>query len=299
VSWDEVTNVHMPLLGPGNSAPTKPDAAYLVVLAGAMMGEMFRLTEERTVIGRGQKADIRILDDGISREHCEIVSAGGRMVLRDLGSTNGTFCKGVRVKGHELGDGDKILVGSNTVLKFTYHDQIDSDFQRQMYESALRDDLTKAFNKKYFMDRIESEFAYSIRHQIPLTLISFDLDHFKKINDTHGHLAGDYVLTEVSSTIISSIRVEDVFARVGGEEFTVICRGTPAEPGLVVAERLRTAVERRQFTYNNKSIPVTLSVGMATVPGHGLKDAVGFMSAADKALYAAKHGGRNKVCVFS
>jgi len=148
------------------SAPEggKRDRAYLVVLAGASVGEMYKIETETTIIGRGQRAHIRLLDDGISREHAQLVIQGDRVVLHDLGSTNGTYCNGLKVDRKELADGDKILVGSTTILKFTYHDNLDEIFQKQMYESALRDGLTKAFNKRYFTDRLESEFTFSSRH---------------------------------------------------------------------------------------------------------------------------------------
>jgi diguanylate cyclase (GGDEF)-like protein len=297
VSWDDVTHVQSAPLTLAKAPLSKRDA-YLIVLAGSMMGEMFKIGRERTIIGRGQKADIRMLDDGISREHCEIVVEGEKLVLHDLNSTNGTYCKGVRVTAHELADGDKILVGSNTVLKFTYHDKLDETFQRQMYESALRDDLTKAFNKKYFMDRVESEFAYALRHNVPLTLVAFDLDHFKSINDTFGHPAGDHVLSEASGVVHASIRVEDVFARVGGEEFSVLCRGTDAMHGNIVAERLRSAVAGKQFVFDGRTIPVTMSVGVATVPAGSIRDAMEFIAAADQSLYEAKRTGRNRVCIW-
>src|SRR5687767_5300743 len=176
----------------------KRDRAYLVVLAGASVGEMYKIDGEKTIIGRGQKAQIRLYDDGISREHAQILVEGSRIVLQDLGSTNGTYCNGLQVDKKELVDGDKILVGSTTILKFTYHDNLDEIFQRQMYESALRDGLTKAFNKKYFTDRLESEFRFAKRHRVPLSLILFDIDFFKKINDQHGHLCGDQVLSALA-----------------------------------------------------------------------------------------------------
>jgi len=297
VSWDDITHVQAP---PSSAVrvPASRDQAYLIVLAGSAMGEMYKITREKSIIGRGQRADIRMMDEGVSREHCEILIEGDKIVLRDLGSTNGTYCRGLRVDRHELQDGDKILVGSGTVLKFTYHDKLDEVFQRQMYESALRDDLTKAFNKKYFMDRVESEFAYAVRHNVPLSLVSFDIDHFKSINDTYGHPAGDYVLAEMSSAILGSVRVEDVFARVGGEEFSTICRGADLTQGQIVAERLRQAVESRRFLFEGKSIPVTISVGVANVPNASIRDAMEFISAADQMLYEAKRGGRNRVCVW-
>src|SRR4029079_10545516 len=234
---------------PKAPAGGKRDRAYLVVLAGASVGEMYKVEGEKTIIGRGQKAHIRLFDDGISREHAQVLIEGNHIILQDLGSTNGTFCNGLKVDRRELSDGDKILVGSTTILKFTYHDNLDEIFQKQMYESALRDGLTKAFNKKYFTDRLESEFTFAPRHGTPLGLVLFDIDHFKKVNDTHGHQAGDFVLSEISTLLSATLRAEDVFARYGGEEFAVICRGSDGAQTRVVGERLRRAVETHRFVY--------------------------------------------------
>jgi len=276
----------------------KRDRAYLVVLAGASVGEMYKIEGEKTVIGRGQKAQIRLLDDGISREHAQLVIVNDRIVLQDLGSTNGTYCNGLKVEANkELVDGDKILVGSTTILKFTYHDNLDEIFQKQMYESALRDGLTKAFNKKYFTDRLESEFTFAIRHVAPLTLVLFDIDHFKKVNDTHGHQAGDYVLSEIATLLTGALRAEDVFARYGGEEFGVICRGSDVMQGQIVAERMRKAVAQNKFVFEGTHIPLTISVGVAGLPDPAVKDASELVSLADQALYKSKHGGRNQVTV--
>jgi diguanylate cyclase (GGDEF)-like protein len=288
---DERTQIaETPLAG-----DVKRDRAYLVVLAGSSVGEMYKLEQERTIIGRGGKAHIRILDEGISREHAQIAVEGGRVYLQDLGSTNGTYCNGLRVERKELVDGDKILVGSTTILKFTYHDNLDEIFQKQMYESALRDGLTKAFNKKYFTDRLESEFTFAIRHGTPLGLVLFDIDHFKKVNDTHGHQAGDFVLSEIATLLSATLRAEDVFARYGGEEFAVICRGSDATQTLVVGERLRKAVEAHRFVYEGTHIPLTISVGVSVLPDAKVKDANDVVSHADQALYASKRGGRNRV----
>ena len=276
----------------------KRDRAYLVVLAGASVGEMYKIEGDKTVIGRGQRAQIRLLDDGISREHAQLVILNDRVVLQDLGSTNGTYCNGLKVEANkELVDGDKILVGSTTILKFTYHDNLDEIFQKQMYESALRDGLTKAFNKKYFTDRLESEFTFAIRHVAPLTLVLFDIDHFKKVNDTHGHQAGDHVLSEISALLTGALRAEDVFARYGGEEFAVICRGSDVTQGQIVAERMRKAVEVNKFVFEGTHIPVTISVGVAGLPDANVKDAAELVSLADQSLYKSKHAGRNRVTV--
>jgi diguanylate cyclase (GGDEF)-like protein len=259
---------------------------------------MYKVEGDKVVIGRGQKAQIRLFDDGISREHAQIVIDGNQIILQDLGSTNGTFCNGLKVDRRELVDGDKILVGSTTILKFTYHDNLDEMFQRQMYESALRDGLTKAFNKKYFTDRLESEFTFATRHASPLALVLFDIDHFKKVNDTHGHQAGDHVLFEISSLLSSALRAEDVFARYGGEEFAVICRGSDESQAQVVGERMRKAVEGHRFVYEGTLIPVTISVGIAVLPNAAVKDANDIVGFADQALYKSKNGGRNRVTVY-
>src|SRR4051812_14591863 len=280
---DERTQIFEPQASP--TGGVKRDRAYLVVLAGASVGEMYKVEGDKTVIGRGQKAQVRLLDDGISREHAQVVVEGNRIYLEDLGSTNGTFCNGLKVDRRELADGDKILAGSTTILKFTYHDNLDEIFQKQMYESALRDGLTKAFNKKYFTDRLESEFTFAVRHVAPLTLVLFDIDHFKKVNDTHGHQAGDHVLSEISTLLTGALRAEDVFARYGGEEFGVICRGSDAAQAMVVGERMRKAVEAYKFVYDGTNIPVTISVGVAVLPDPKVKDANDLVSHADQALY--------------
>jgi two-component system, cell cycle response regulator len=273
------------------------DRAYLIVLTGSSVGEMYKIAKTEVVLGRGQQADVQVLDDGVSRRHAQIKLAGDKMIVEDLGSRNGTFVNGERINVvHILADGDKIQVGGTTILKFTYHDHLDESFQRRMYESALRDGLTRAFNKKYFLDRIESEFRFAKRHAVPLSLLLFDIDHFKRINDDHGHLAGDHVLTCVAKKVAESIRNEDVFARYGGEEFAVLCRAIELDNAILFAERLRKGIHTMDCRYQGKVLPVTVSFGVASLPQVEAEDPVGLIGAADKALYAAKRKGRNRVC---
>jgi len=286
-----------PAVPPESDKEQKRNLAYLVVLAGVSAGEMFKLQEEKTIVGRGPKVAVRLNDEGVSREHCQFVRDGEKIIVEDLGSTNGTFCNGIRVDRRELTDGDKIMVGSTTILKFTYHDYLDEVFQRQMYESALRDGLTKVFNKKYFTDYLEKEFAFAARHGSPLALIFLDIDYFKRINDTHGHPAGDFVLSELSQLMATLVRTEDVLARFGGEEFTVLCRGTDLAGAKTVAERLRRTVEAHTFSFGAKTIPVTISLGIAAIPDTAITDHAQFLAASDKALYEAKRTGRNRVCI--
>jgi two-component system, cell cycle response regulator len=293
LDWDDDTKIS------SKEEIAKPvkdrDRAYLIVLAGASVGEMYKLSKEQTVIGRGTQADIHIVDDGISRKHAEVVHKGDGIYVRDLGSTNGTFANGERITEYALNDGDKIQVGSTTILKFTFHDSLDETFQRQMYESALRDGLTKAFNKKYFLDRLESEFAYALRHKSPLSLIMFDIDYFKKINDTYGHLAGDYALATLANVVQQTIRQEDVFARYGGEEFAVICRGVDLVGAAAFGERIRRMVAAQLFVYGETELKITVSVGVAAVSDVGMREHMELIGTADEALYEAKRNGRNQV----
>jgi len=274
-------------------------AACLVVLSGSNVGEMYRIEKDQVVIGRGDKVDLRLVDDGISREHVRLSREEGRIVLEDLGSTNGTYCNGERIERQPLAEGDKILIGSTTILKFSYQDRLDEMFQRQMSESALRDGLTKAFNKRYFTERMESEYTYAVRHSAPLSLMFLDIDHFKKINDVHGHPAGDHVLVELAKLAHGALRNEDIFCRYGGEEFAVVSRGTDLEESRPLAERLRQAIEAHDFSYEGKRIAVTISVGVARAPRAGIGSPAEFIALADETMYTAKRSGRNRVCVAS
>jgi two-component system, cell cycle response regulator len=271
--------------------------AYLVVMAGSNVGEMYKLDKDQLVIGRGDKADLRLLDDGISRDHARVVKDGGEMVLEDMGSTNGTYCNGTRVTRQGLSEGDKILLGSTTILKFTYQDQLDEAFQRQMSESALRDGLTRAYNKRYLTERIESELQYALRHDTPVSLIFLDIDHFKRINDVHGHQAGDHVLVQLATLAMSILGEDEVFARYGGEEFAVISRGMEIAAAQALSERIRASVEAHPFLFGGATIPVTISVGVSRAPGPGIATPVDLVARADEALYAAKRAGRNRVSV--
>ncbi len=271
--------------------------AYLVVLTGTNLGEMHKIDGPETVVGRAVSVQLRLNDDGISRRHCRVLSIGGRIIIEDLGSANGTMVNGELVQHQELKEGDKIRLGATTMLKFTYQDKLDETFQQQMYDAALRDGLTKLYNKKFFLDRLDTEFAYAKRHKTMLSLVLFDVDHFKKVNDTYGHLAGDAVLVHLARITQSMIRTEDVCARYGGEEFAIICRGIPLLNAAVVGERLRSSVETANFDFQGQRLPVKVSVGIAALPECNAGAASELVGAADEALYDAKRTGRNRVCL--
>jgi diguanylate cyclase (GGDEF)-like protein len=273
--------------------------AYLIVLTGPQTGEMYRI-QDRLTLGRSSTADITLEGDGMSRVHCSLTMLpDGTVILRDNGSTNGTFVNGDRVSEHRLQDGDKIQIAESTILKFTYHDELEKDFQKQMYDAALRDGLTRAYNKRYFDDRLATEVAFAKRHATPLSLVMMDLDHFKKLNDTYGHLAGDYVLRELVKRVDETIRLEDVLCRYGGEEFAIICRNFPVPDAGTMAERVRRAVAAQPFVYEDTPLKVTISMGISGLPDKALEKPALLIQAADEALYQAKRGGRNRVVTHS
>jgi diguanylate cyclase (GGDEF)-like protein len=270
----------------------------LLVVAGRnTIGKMLPLAGEM-VIGRHPRADLHLDEEGVSRRHASLrVAIDGTVIVRDLGSTNGTFVNGDRVYERVLRDGDKIQIGAATILKFSYQDALDEALQRNLYDSATRDALTRLYNRKHFDDVLPREIAFARRHHRPLCVVMFDVDHFKRINDGFGHPAGDAVLVTLAQRVSAAIRAEDVFARVGGEEFALVLRDLDLEHGTACAERIRKIVAATQFAFEGRTIPVTISLGVAELddaheaPAH-------LVSAADRALYAAKHGGRNRVEVF-
>ncbi|MEM7159872.1 MAG: GGDEF domain-containing protein [Myxococcota bacterium] len=271
--------------------------AYLIVLSGRAVGKMYKLTPGEHVLGRSAEADIRLDDEGVSRSHSKMRRrADGSVEVSDLDSTNGTFVNGQQVRHFTLSDGDRIQIGSVTILKFSYQDSLEEQFQQQLYESATRDPLTQAYNKRHFNEQFEKDFSHAIRHGLPLALLMLDVDHFKRINDTHGHPAGDHVLQRLSATIMASLRTEDAFCRVGGEEFAVIMRDCTGEEAVQLAERLLRLVSSTQFVYGGKQLPVTVSVGVSSFVRERHKEGTDLVEEADKCLYEAKRRGRNRVC---
>ncbi len=296
-SWDDATRVtEAEIAGPDR---TNRNRAYLIVLAGEHVGEMYKVNSASVVLGRGSDADVRLIDDGVSRLHARLLCENDEIVVEDLGSSNGTFCNGTPVNKATLQDGDKIQIGRTTILKFTYHDDLDESFQKAMFQSAVRDSLTGAYNKRYLMERLQSELGYSKRHNGALCLTLFDIDHFKQINDTHGHLAGDLVLAELGKAVTKTLRAEDVFARYGGEEFVILSRGTDSEDGHRLAERLRVLVEQHRIPVEGKDLGITVSVGIAAIPQVAVTTPEELIGYADRALYSAKESGRNQVVVYS
>ena len=274
----------------------RPVRPTLTVLTGAASGQVFKVKSGELVLGRAAASEVRLEDDGISRQHARVRSDNGRAWIEDLGSRNGTFVNGVKLTTPtELREGDKIQLGRTTIVRFGYQDHLDESFHENLVSSALRDGLTKLFNKRYLMDRLDSELKFALRHQTTLSLLLLDLDHFKKINDTRGHLAGDMVLATVSGNLAKAVRNEDVVARYGGEEMAVVLRAIGVDAAMHTADRLRKVVEQSVTPFDGGEIRVTASIGVANYPNSPIKSIEDLVETADKALYRAKHAGRNRV----
>ncbi len=284
-----------------DSGRLRKSQASLVILEGAEIGRDFRLRRGSMVLGRGVTADIRIVDDLASREHARIEmvwdprTESAAFHLFDLGSTNHTFVNSRRIDRAELKDGDKIQIG-DTVLKLVMLDDIEAKFHAEVRNRISYDQLTGLLTKESLFIALNQELKRCERYALPLAVLMMDLDRFKSVNDTHGHLMGSHVLSEVGRLIRESIRTVDVSGRYGGEEFVSYLPEAPLVGAHQVAERIRCGIEQHPFTLDGKTIRVTISIGIAVFPDHG-RDIKSLVGRADAALYRAKESGRNRVCV--
>jgi diguanylate cyclase (GGDEF)-like protein len=277
--------------------------AYLIVLAGGIPGAMIRLTPKGTRVGRSSDNDVHLPDASVSRYHAVLRSGDdGKERLTDLASTNGTFLNGRRIPNHtpiELRDADRIQFGSTVIFKFARPDPCEEQFQREMFERAVRDGLTGLFNRSYFLDQVELLAEQAEARGLGLAIVLLDVDYFKRINDTHGHDAGDAVLKEVAKVIRQSTRAEDLVARYGGEEFVVALPIAGCEQAAERAERIRRNLAGLRIAVNGQTLHITASSGVAfSAPGQR-RPSNALLAAADLCLYKAKESGRNRVVCSS
>lgn len=276
--------------------------AVLLVMTGPSTGQTIYLeTKDHWVLGRGTGCDIVLQENSISRQHCDVVfDPKGQWIVKDLKSSNGTWVNGRQISRHALESGDKIQLGSSVIVKFVLQDQLEAAFQKELYESATRDSLTGLCSKRFLMEQLDVEFNFHRRTKKPLSLIMCDIDFFKKINDTYGHLGGDQVLRDLGLQISPMLRKGDLAGRYGGEEVIFFLRETPLSGAMVFAERVRKLVESHPFLYEGKRISVTVSMGVATFLQDNYPSPDLLIKAADEFLYKAKQTGRNRVvCMTS
>ncbi|MHB8421051.1 MAG: diguanylate cyclase [Myxococcales bacterium] len=266
----------------------------LVVIYGPDLGHRYEISGDELTIGRDIGNQITVDLDNVSRRHARLVQRVDKVYLQDLGSTNGTFLNDEEVKGEvPLRSGDLVKVGG-AIFKFLYGGNVESLFHEEIYRITIGDGLTQCYNKRYFMEFLEREMARGQRYGRPLSLMIFDLDHFKDVNDTHGHLAGDHVLRELANAVRTKVRKEECLARYGGEEFTLVSPESGPARVRKFAEKLRQIVEAHEFAFDGKAIAVTISVGVADMTPD-MTEPAQFIKVADANLYLAKKQGRNRV----
>ena len=271
-------------------------SASLIVLTGSEIGKMFRLEKPEVTVGRAVDADLRIEGEGISRHHLKMVRTETELRLVDLGSKNGVWCNGERVVGSRLvQDGDKIQLGVDTVLKLGFQDKLDEAAQLALSDAAVRDGLTGAFNKKFFTETLNKEFAYCERHDLMISLVALEVDDFNVLADTHGQAAGDFVLVNLVANFHAAIRIEDVLARHGGAQLVLVLREINADVSVAVAERLRRRVEGLELDFNGLKLKVTISAGVSTYVQKAYASADELVSASYEYLARAKAEGKNRV----
>ena len=272
------------------------DCLVLIHTEGPDLGKRFDLKGKLISIGRDPDNDIYIDEETVSRKHAKVEKKGGKTTIIDLESTNGTYLNDRRLEPFiefSLNDGDRLKIG-RTIFKYLSGNVIESLYYEEIHKMAIMDGLTGLYNKRYFLEAVDREVARARRYTRPLALIMIDIDHFKNINDTYGHLAGDHILKELGEILKSRVRREELVVRYGGEELVILLPETDREGAFKVAELMRQRVESHTFIFANKKIKVTISAGVSEVIECDY-DYNEFVKLADERLYGAKKDGRNKV----
>lgn len=277
-------------------ATTPGRGCLLQIYPAAIHAEIVRLTKRRTVIGRDLSCDVALEDTSVSRMHAAIDADDTGYTITDLGSRNGTFVEDQLLKGNRRLTGGELIRTGSTILKFMASMDEEAQYHAVVHELMTRDPLTSAFNRSFLMSSLDRLLNRGRRTGTVFSVILIDLDHFKVVNDSHGHLVGDEVLRAFAERLRVLLRPGDLLCRLGGEEFVVVAEQAALHESVRVAERLRLSVSSNQFQTEAGQLSLTCSIGVATFEGpESTVDQI--LSEADRYLYLAKKSGRN--CVRS
>lgn len=295
-TFDEKTKVTN--VGPLPKPDSPPGDDCLVVIYSkdpALLGKRFLLEDSPMRVGRGPDNEIVLDGESISRRHASWERRGSRWWVVDERSTNGTYVNDELVdQDQALTNGDRVKVGG-LIFKFLSGDDVESQYHEEIYRMTIFDGLMQVYNRRYLFEALEREIIRARRHGRDLSVVMFDIDHFKQVNDRFGHLAGDFVLKELARVVQARIRRDEVFARYGGEEFSLVLPETTLEGAYALAETLRRKISEHGFAFQSETIPVTVSMGIAVL-SDAERGATELIKRADEKLYEAKRGGRNRVC---
>ncbi len=281
------------LQNPGN----RSSCLVMIYPVGQWMGTKFTLTDQPMIIGRGDECEIRISDTSVSRRHARLEKIKGEYYVLDMQSTNGSYVNDKSSQSGEpllLKDGDYVRIG-NCIFRYLTGGNVEADYHEEIYRLTIVDALTQIHNVRYFNEFLDREALRTARHKRPLSLIMFDIDRFKSVNDQLGHLGGDFTLREVAALIRKIVRREDLFARYGGEEFALVLVETPLKQAIEVAERVANLVRGHTFRFEEQSFRLTISVGVAESPLDGTATPRELIRRADEKLMDAKRLGRNRI----
>lgn len=268
----------------------------LIQIYGQNLGRKYDLFDKVLTIGRDPSNTIVLDSDSVSRRHAVIELCESGRQIRDLGSTNGTYLNDIQVRHAILSNSDLVKVG-DTIFKYLSGVNVEASYHEEIYTMTISDGLTQIANKRHLMGYLDKEFSRAKRYARNLAVLMFDIDKFKDVNDTFGHLTGDYVLKELAQMLKKRFRTEELFARYGGEEFAVVLPESDRETAAKFAEIIRQLVENYPFEFDNHPLRITISVGVGCW-GPGIESVVDLIREADENLYEAKRAGRNCVRSF-
>jgi len=288
-----VTAIVQKPLGGGEGGKGSDCLVVIYTKEPTLLGKRFVLDFTPVRLGRGAENHIVLEGDSVSRRHAHLEQRGSVWWAVDDGSTNGTYVNDEQIRRQRLRDGDQMRIG-RSILKFMTGENVEVHYHEEIYRLMTVDALTQIFNRRYFNEALDREFNRSRRYGRALSLIAFDIDHFKRVNDTYGHLAGDNLLRQLAAAVKQRLRREDVFARTGGEEFGVLLPEVGLDGARATADKVRRIVEVTPVKHEQQLIGCAISVGVATL---GDSDVSGeeLYRRADQRLYEAKQGGRNRV----
>ena len=247
--------------------------------------------EEPFIVGRDSSCDLTISEQAVSRQHAKFERTAHGFIVTDLGSTNGTWVNGERVQTQALRSGNRVRIGGR-IFKFIATDQLEAHYHQAVYSMITQDSLTNVWNKRYLLETLNRELKRRKRTGRALTLMLLDLDFFKAVNDSHGHLVGDDMLRQTADRLRASLREEDILARFGGEEFCIVLTETSTEDAKICAERCLKAISEKPFTTSAGEIKSSISIGVAEAEDSMTCDEL--IKLADDRLYQAKQQGRNQ-----